>query len=72
MAERKRGTKLPGRLRIVQTNTRGGFWVTVPKELAEDMRRSPGTILEFRRVGRHLEIHRREELPKGGRNERSA
>lgn len=55
----KRGAKFPGRLRIVQANARGGYWVTLPKELAEDMGWLPGTVLEFRRVGRHVELHRR-------------
>ncbi len=66
MVQRKRGAKLPGRLRIVQANPRGGYWITFPKELAEDMAWLPGTILEFRRVGRHVELHKRGE--DGGRD----
>lgn len=63
MSERKRHAKLPGRARVLQVKTAGGYFVTIPKELADDLRWCPGDVLEFVRRGRHVELHKREGGP---------
>ncbi len=66
----KSGGPLPGRLRVIQARRdRGqvtGYWVAIPRELAEDLGWKPGDVVEFRRVGRHVELHKRGE--DGGRD----
>jgi len=42
-------------------NTPGEYWLTDPEELAEAVRWLPGTLMEVRRVGRHVELPRRED-----------
>ncbi len=42
-------------------NTPGEYWLTAPKELAECGGGSRVTLMEVRRVGRHVELRRRED-----------
>lgn len=50
-----------------QWNTRGECRITDPEDLTEAVRWLLGTVVEFKRVGRHVELHRKEgALNSGG------
>lgn len=68
MDERRRHAKLLTEYRVLQAvggkdrngQARRGVWLTLPLGLCQAMDWRPGDIVEVKRAGRHLELHRRE------------
>lgn len=66
---RKRHAKLPTEYRVLQAvqgkdrqgRPRRGFWLTLPVGECLSLGWEPGDVVKVRRVGRHLELHKRGE-----------